>query len=228
MSKRDHRRDRSVPGHRPSESDFGDRMVGVFDRALRAVAGVESGTSEQSPASGVADEPLTRAQRRHAAGLMRVNHAGEIAAQALYHGQALGARDSAVREAMEKAATEEGDHLAWCRERLSELDAAPSRLDPFWYAASFAIGAMAARAGDRYSLGFVAETEHQVVEHLDRHLERLPPGDRRSRRILERMRADEQAHATGAIAAGGVPLPRIVRRLMRHVSKSMTCSAYYL
>lgn len=227
MSRTGHRRDRSARDHRRNESDLGDRLVGVLDRALRSVAGVESEARDPSPASGVEDEPLTKAQRRHAAGLMRVNHAGEIAAQALYHGQALGARDSAVREAMEKAATEEGDHLAWCRERLSELDAVPSRLDPFWYVASFAIGAMAARAGDRYSLGFVAETEHQVVEHLDRHLERLPPGDRRSRRILERMRADEQSHATAAIAAGGVPLPLIVRRLMRHVSKSMTCSAYY-
>ncbi|MBF2759229.1 MAG: 2-polyprenyl-3-methyl-6-methoxy-1,4-benzoquinone monooxygenase [Ectothiorhodospiraceae bacterium AqS1] len=227
MSERIQRRDRSSPDHRRNDSDWGDRVVGVFDRALRAVAGVESGASKPSPAAQVEDEPLTRAQRRHAAGLMRVNHAGEIAAQALYHGQALGARDPSVRAAMEKAAVEEGDHLAWCRQRLSELDAAPSRLDPFWYAASFAIGALAARAGDRYSLGFVAETERQVVEHLDRHIERLPPADRRSRRILERMRADEQAHATGAIAAGGVPLPWIVRRAMRHVSKSMTSSAYY-
>ncbi len=227
MSSREDMRDRSSPDRRRIDPDPGDRLVGILDRALRTLAGVESGTGVPSPAARVEDEPLSAAQRRHAAGLMRVNHAGEIAAQALYHGQALGARDPAVREAMAEAAAEEGDHLAWCRERLGELDAAPSRLDPFWYAASFVIGALAARAGDRFSLGFVAETERQVVEHLDRHLERLPPGDRRSRRILERIRADEQGHATKATAAGGLPLPRLVRRAMRQASKTMTRSAYY-
>ena len=174
------------------------------------------------------DDALDAPERRHAAGLMRVNHAGEVAAQALYRGQSLAARDAAVRAAMEAAAREEHDHLAWCRTRLEELGAAPSRLVPFWYAGSFAIGAAAGLAGDRWSLGFVVETERQVVEHLDDHLARLPAGDRRSRALLERMRADEQRHATRAHAAGAVALPPIIRCAMRTASKVMTRSAYWI
>ena len=159
---------------------------------------------------------------------MRVNHAGEVAAQALYRGQSLVARDPGTREAMEQAAREENDHLVWCRTRLEELDSAPSVLDPLWFAGSLAIGAAAGLAGDRWSLGFVVETERQVLEHLDDHLARLPDGDRRSRVLLERMQADEQNHATRAHAAGGAPLPPLVRQAMRAASKVMTRTAYWI
>jgi ubiquinone biosynthesis monooxygenase Coq7 len=157
---------------------------------------------------------------------MRVNHAGEVAAQALYMGQALVARDDATRAKLERAAAEENDHLAWCQERLDELGARPSVLAPFWYAGSFAIGALAGLAGDRWSLGFVVETERQVEAHLDHHLAELPPADRASRVVLERMKSDEVRHADDARAGGGAELPRPVRRLMSLVSKVMTTTAY--
>ena len=203
-----------------------DRLVIAFDRALRGATRVMHVSESESPTGDAADDVLDDRERRHSAGLMRVNHAGEVAAQALYHGQSLTARDAATRAAMERAAREESDHLAWCRTRLAELGSAPSRLDPLWYAGSLAIGAGAGLAGDRWSLGFVAETERQVIEHLDGHLSRLPAGDHRSRVLLERMRADEQRHATRAHAAGGAALPRIVRRAMRAASKVMTATAY--
>ena len=208
-----------------------DRLIIAFDRGLRSIARVSRGSESENPVSenpagGIADDVLDDRERRHSAGLMRVNHAGEVAAQALYRGQSLGARDSATRTAMEQVAHEENDHLAWCRMRLEELGARPSRLDPLWYAGSLAIGAAAALAGDRWSLGFVAETERQVVEHLDDHLRRLPDGDRRSRALLGRMRDDEQRHATRARAAGGAALPPVVRYAMRAASKVMTRTAY--
>ena len=203
-----------------------DRLILAIDRGLRSVARTDHGSGSGDPAGGIADDVLDDRERRHSAGLMRVNHAGEVAAQALYRGQALGARDSSTRVAMEQAAREENDHLIWCRSRLEELGARPSRLDPLWYAGSLAVGAAAALAGDRWSLGFVAETERQVVEHLDGHLRQLPEGDRRSRALLVRMRTDEQRHATRARAAGGAALPPIVRRAMRAASKVMTRTAY--
>ena len=202
-----------------------DRLIIAFDRALRGTA-PDHEPSTQNPADDVADDVLDDHERRHSAGLMRVNHAGEVAAQALYQGQSLVARDTATREAMEQAAREENDHLVWCRTRLEELGAAPSRLDPLWYAGSLAIGAAAGLAGDRWSLGFVVETERQVAEHLDDHLARLPAGDHRSRALLEQMHADEQRHATRARAAGGAALSPIVRRLMRVASNIMTRTAY--
>ena len=205
-----------------------DRLIIAFDRALRGAAHVDHGSEPEDPAGGIADNGLDDRERRHSAGLMRVNHTGEVAAQALYRGQSLAARDSVTRAAMEQAAREEGDHLVWCRTRLEELGSRPSRLDPLWYAGSLAIGAAAALAGDRWSLGFVVETERQVVEHLDDHLEQLPDGDHRSRALLRRMRADEQRHATRARAAGGVALPPIVRRAMRAASKVMTRTAYWI
>jgi 3-demethoxyubiquinol 3-hydroxylase len=159
---------------------------------------------------------------------MRVNHAGELAAQALYHGQALLARSAATRTMLLEAAREEAAHLAWCERRLSELSARPSRLNPLWYAGSFAIGASAALLGDRASLGFVAETERQVEGHLDRHLERLPPSDARSRAILRAMRAEEIAHGAAAAAAGGTTLPAPLRLLMRHTARIMTATAYWV
>lgn len=184
-------------------------------------------------------EPLTRetldrraaiadAERRTSAALMRVNHAGEIAAQALYHGQALVSRSAATRNLLLKAAHEETDHLAWCETRLKELDSRPSLLNPLWYAGSFAIGAMAALLGDRTSLGFVVETERQVEGHLDEHLARLPADDARSRAILEIMRTDEIAHGVTAKAAGAAELPAPVRMLMRSTARVMTSTAYWI
>jgi 3-demethoxyubiquinol 3-hydroxylase len=164
----------------------------------------------------------------HAAALMRVNHAGEIAAQALYHGQALTARNPAVRAQMLAAAREETDHLAWCEQRVRELDSRTSLLAPVWYAGSFAIGALAGLSGDRTSLGFVEETEKQVVEHLESHMNELPPDDERSRRTVAQMKADEDRHADDARNNGALGLPRPVRSLMRRTAGIMTRTAYHL
>ena len=217
------------PRHSPGSA--ADDALDESERRYSAGAGAEDALDEpdpRHPAGDATDDALDERERRHSAGLMRVDHAGEVAAQALYRGQALTARDPAVRAAMEEAAREESDHLAWCRARLEELGAAPSRLDPLWYAGSLAIGAVAGLAGDRWSLGFVVETERQVAEHLGDHLARLPAGDHRSRALLRQMRADEQRHATRAHAAGGAPLPPIVRRAMRAASRIMTRSAYWI
>ncbi len=175
-----------------------------------------------------ADAPLEEAARRHAAGLMRVNHAGEIAAQALYHGQALLARSGSTREFLLRAAAEEGDHLAWCEQRLGELGSHRSLLNPLWYAGSFAIGAAAAAISDPLSLGFVTETERQVEGHLEVHLQQLPKDDARSRRIVETMQREEAGHAAAAQAAGAVELPLLVRGAMKLTSKLMTRTAYWL
>ena len=200
-----------------------DDLIGVFDRGLRTLAGV--GTPA-SPAPDAPEGDLTEAERAHAAGLMRVNHTGEVCAQALYEGQALTARGDDVRDALEQAAAEEVDHLAWCRQRLDELDARPSVLDPLFYAASFLVGAAAGAMGDRVSLGFVEATEDQVVRHLDRHLADLPEGDARSRAIVEEMRADEARHGVNALRAGGRTFPDGVKQAMTVVSRVMTESTY--
>ncbi len=160
--------------------------------------------------------------------MMRVNHAGEIAAQGLYHGQALVARDPAIRSLLENAGREETDHLAWCEQRLHELNDRPSRLDPLWYAGSFAIGVAAGLANDRISLGFVAETERQVERHLDGHLEELPAEDERSRAIVTQMQADEQAHGELAMHAGGVSLPIPVQKIMQATARVMTSTARWI
>jgi ubiquinone biosynthesis monooxygenase Coq7 len=202
-----------------------DRLIRELDRALRTVVAANA-AARPNPA-GTAPESVTdAAARRHAAGLMRVNHAGEIAAQALYHGQALTARNEQVRASLLEAARDETDHLAWCEQRVRELDSRTSLLAPVWYAGSFAIGAVAGLAGDRTSLGFVAETEKQVIEHLESHLHELPPQDTRSRRIVEQMQADEARHGSDARAAGGRELPRPLRRLMRATARIMTRTAY--
>jgi ubiquinone biosynthesis monooxygenase Coq7 len=183
----------------------------------------------QSAAPTATSPPtLSEAEKRASAALMRVNHAGEIAAQALYHGQALVARSDTTRALLLKAAHEETDHLAWCETRLKELDSRPSLLNPLWYAGSFAIGAAAALLGDRASLGFVVETERQVEGHLDEHLARLPQDDTRSRAILQTMRTDEIAHGVSAKAAGGAELPSPVRFLMRNTARLMTSTAYWI
>jgi ubiquinone biosynthesis monooxygenase Coq7 len=178
-----------------------------------------------APAAGIG---LSDAERRESAALMRVNHAGEVAAQALYHGQALVSRSAATQNMLLKAAREEADHLAWCETRLKELGSRPSLLNPLWYCGSFAIGALAAATGDRTSLGFVVETERQVEGHLDEHLARLPSGDTRSRAILNVMRTDEIEHGAAAKTAGASELPAPVRVLMRHAARVMTTAAYWI
>jgi 3-demethoxyubiquinol 3-hydroxylase len=193
-----------------------DRLLSGLNRAMLPPA--------HSTAAASAD--LAEGERRHAAGLMRINHAGEVAAQALYHGQALTARSPQTREHLLAAAREEAEHLQWCETRLRELGDQPSRLQPLWYAGSFAIGAVAGLAGDRWSLGFVEETERQVSEHLDDHLRQLPEHDTRSRDIVRRMRDDELRHGAEASAAGARTLPQPVRALMRHVAEVMKFGAY--
>jgi 3-demethoxyubiquinol 3-hydroxylase len=204
-----------------------DLLLAEADRALKAL-GSSAVASRPNPAGQRLDPPLDDAERRHAAGLMRVNHSGEIAAQALYQGQALTAREETVREQLRQTAEEEGDHLAWCEERLRELDSRTSALNPLWYAGSFAIGALAGALGDRVSLGFVAETERQVEGHLDEHLRKLPSQDERSRRILKQMKEDETRHGESARAAGGLELPVPVKALMKLTSRVMTRTAYWI
>ena len=212
----------SPPARRLS---LADRLLRELDRGLRTVAAANV-AARPFPGEGVPDGVDDPAARRHAAALMRVNHAGEIAAQALYHGQALTARNPALREQMLAAAREETDHLAWCERRVRELDSRTSMLAPLWYAGSFAIGALAGLSGDRTSLGFVDETEKQVCAHLESHLERLPPGDERSRRVVAQMRDDEDRHAADARARGAATLPRPIRELMRRTASVMTRTAY--
>lgn len=209
-----------------------DTWIGAADRALRALFAPAQASRPvpQPPAAppGEATAELSPDERRRAAALMRVNHAGEIAAQALYHGQAMAARSEATRRLLLDAAREEADHLAWCESRLRELESRPSLLNPVWYAGSFFIGALASLAGDRASLGFVVETERQVEGHLDEHLGRLPPADARSRAIVQQMRTDEATHGANARAAGGIELPGPVRALMRQTARVMTGTAYWV
>jgi len=202
-----------------------DRFLAGVNDALEAVAGRPDA---QRPSPGLAEpEPeLSDAERRHAAGLMRINHTGEVCAQALYTGQALLARDAETRAHLREAAGEETDHLAWCADRLRELDSRPSLLNPVWYLSSLAIGAAAAAASDKVSLGFVVETERQVEAHLAEHIERLPEADARSRAVLKQMQADEIRHADNALARGGVELPAPIPSLMALTSKVMKAVAY--
>jgi ubiquinone biosynthesis monooxygenase Coq7 len=202
-----------------------DRLIREFDRGLRTVAAANV-AARPNPAGNAPESVAEAAARRHAAGLMRVNHAGEIAAQALYHGQALTARNPRVRATLLDAARDETDHLAWCEARVRELDSHTSLLAPVWYAGAFAIGALTGLTGDRTSLGFVAETEKQVVEHLEAHLHELPAGDERSRRIVEQMQADEARHGSDARNAGARDLPRPIREFMRRTARIMTRTAY--
>ncbi|ABA57450.1 2-polyprenyl-3-methyl-6-methoxy-1,4-benzoquinone monooxygenase [Nitrosococcus oceani] len=205
-----------------------DRVIINFDDALRTVFGQPRTTERASPASGIAEGALSEKERRLSGCLMRVNHAGEVAAQALYQGQALTARLTEIRKAMENAAREENEHLVWCQQRVQELGAHTSYLGPFWYGGSFVIGALAGMAGDKWSLGFVAETEHQVVKHIERHLDRISAQDAPSRAILEQMKEDEARHATVALEAGGVELPSSIKALMGAASKVMTRTAYWI
>lgn len=205
-----------------------DRWMVAAQRGLEVALDPNPAGTRPSPEADSESVEPTGIDRAHAAGLMRVNHAGEVAAQALYHGQASVARDPQLREHLLEAAVEEQDHLAWCAERLRELDSRPSRLGPFWYAGSYAIGALAGRIGDRISLGFVSETERQVEQHLHSHMDQLPEGDQRSRAIVVQMSRDEAEHGAAARAAGGVELPGPVRLAMRGIAKVMTSLAYWV
>lgn len=202
-----------------------DDLVLAMDRALKTLAATPEAARE-NPAVAHQDAELDDAGRSHAAGLMRVNHTGEICAQALYEGQALTARDAATREALLAAAAEETDHLAWCQERLEELQSRPSLLNPFFYAASYAMGAATGLLGDRVSLGFVEATEDQVCRHLQSHMESLPAEDERSRAIVRQMHEDEERHGADALARGGAEFPRPVKELMTVVSRVMTETTY--
>jgi len=204
-----------------------DRLLDGIESALDAVIG-QPVAARPSPGAAMDDAELDDAERRHAAGLMRVNHTGEVCAQALYKGQALLARDAATAAHLEDAAAEETDHLAWCAARLDELASRPSVFNPLWYAGSYTIGAAAAAVGDPVSLGFVVETERQVEVHLAEHIERLPERDARSRVILAQMQADEIRHADHARARGGITLPAPIPTLMRGASKVMKTVAYRL
>jgi 3-demethoxyubiquinol 3-hydroxylase len=204
-----------------------DRAIEEFDRALRSVAGVHD-AARMNPAAPVAEGELSERERWHAAALMRVNHVGEVCAQALYQGQSLTARDRRARATLEQAAREEQDHLAWSAERIAELGGRPSLLNPLWYAGALAIGAVAGALGDRWNLAFLAETERQVEEHLSGHLERLPPEDRRTRTLVEAMRADEARHRQTALRLGAAELPGPAKTAMRLASRVMTTLAYRL
>ena len=202
-----------------------DRVLSEAQRALDTVFGAP-GAERPNPAGNTAELALEPAEKRHSAGLMRINHVGEVCAQALYCGQAAVARDESTREHLLEAAQEETDHLAWCADRLRELDSRPSLLNPLWYAGSFAIGALAGLRGDGWNLGFVVETERQVEAHIDEHLESLPEADQRSRAILRTMKADEARHAENAEAAGARILPMPVPTIMAAASKLMKAVAY--
>ncbi len=205
-----------------------DNLITRFDQAARIVTGNVGPTDRPSPAAEVESEQLSPEDRLESARLMRVNHCGEVCAQALYNGQALTARDERTSNALKQAASEETDHLAWCEKRLEELDSHVSHLNPFWYAASFSMGAVTGLLGDKINLGFVAATEDQVSKHLADHLKRLPPGDEKSRLILEQMKSDEESHKQTALDLGGAHFPQPVRKVMRAISKLMTRSTYWV
>jgi ubiquinone biosynthesis monooxygenase Coq7 len=204
-----------------------DQLILQVDLALQTLSTSERPSSRPYPAEHEEVGCLTDKDRQHVSGLMRVNHTGEVCAQALYSGQALTARLDQVRLQMEEAAAEEEDHLAWCEQRLRELASQPSVTNPLWYSLSFVLGAIAGACGDRYSLGFVAETEHQVTAHLQSHLKAIPREDTRTRTILHAMAEDEAKHAKTALDAGGIELPGPVKRAMAFLSKVMTKTVYY-
>lgn len=213
--------------HNKRHYSFLDRMLMHLDQGVRTVFAPAT-TTRIYPALTTEVSTLSDTESRQSAAFMRVNHAGEISAQALYHAQALTARSNKVRQAMQQAALEENDHLAWCEKRLQKLDAHPSYLNPLWYVGSFAIGICAGLAGDKWNLGFLAETERQVVTHLDQHLKKLPQADTESYSVLKQMREDEAYHATTAHTAGAAELPFVVKIAMRGFSKVMTSTAYWV
>ncbi len=202
-----------------------DNLIIQFDKALRTVF-AQAHSRRPYPDAELPEAELSEAEKRHAAGLMRVNHSGEVCAQALYQGQALTARDPEVQRALQEASAEETEHLAWCERRLEALGSHKSLLNPLWYAGSFTLGAIAGALGDKWNLGFLAETERQVEGHLNGHLDTLPAQDAKSRAVVEQMKADEIKHAETAVAHGGVPLPLPVKLAMQATSKILTHTAY--
>jgi ubiquinone biosynthesis monooxygenase Coq7 len=205
-----------------------DHLLIAADNALRTLSGVRRATRRSPADATTVEHALDEDERRQASGLMRVNHVGEVCAQALYQAQALSTRDTALRLHFEQAAREETDHLAWTQQRLDELGSRPSMLNPLWYAGAFGIGLIAGRVSDAVSLGFVVETERQVERHLESHLDRLPATDTRSRTIVQQMKEDEARHATSAEQAGAAELPQPVKWAMRAAAKVMTTTAYYI
>lgn len=205
-----------------------DELIIGIDRGLATLYDSRSTAVRGYPAEDIDDRPLTNREKRHSAGLMRVNHSGEVSAQALYQGQSMTAHDQKVRESMKKSAEEEVDHLAWCEQRINELGGHTSILNPLWYFGSFSIGAIAGICGDKWSLGFITETEHQVVRHLQGHLDSLPQHDEKSRSILEQMKVDEGHHAGVALEAGAAELPEPIKLAMRLTSRLMTGTSYWV
>ncbi|HEC30005.1 MAG TPA: 2-polyprenyl-3-methyl-6-methoxy-1,4-benzoquinone monooxygenase [Gammaproteobacteria bacterium] len=203
-----------------------DRLINNLDQAIHTLFGKPDISERPYPAINIEESEMDASKISHVSGLMRINHTGEVCAQALYQGQAMTARLTHVRENMERAALEENDHLDWCNNRLQELGGHTSYLNPLWYLGSFTLGATAGLVGDKWSLGFVAETEKQVVKHLENHLQKIPENDQRSRAILEQMKIDEERHGTMALNAGGMELPEPVKKLMGLTSKVMTTLAY--
>ena len=204
-----------------------DKLITGFDKGLRILF-APAQSVRKTPGDALDDATLNENERRHAIGLMRVNHTGEICAQALYQGQALTARDTQAKSALQQAAQEETEHLAWTERRIAELGGSKSVLNPLFYAGSFAMGAASGLLGDKWNLGFLAETERQVVRHLESHLEKLPLADAKSRAIVEQMKTDEARHATSAVAHGGADLPAPVRVAMRASSRVMTETTYWI
>lgn len=217
-----------IPAMRERELSPLDRLLSGLGTALSTATNRPARTIRQSPATDVTGGELSTRERSHSAGLMRVNHAGEVAAQGLYQGHAVVSRDPDIARQMRAAADEELDHLGWCKQRLQELESRPSIFSPIWYAGAFAIGAASGVLGDRWSLGFVAETELQVSDHLTGHMEKLPGGDSRSRAIVSKMRDEEIEHGANARAAGASELPGPVKDLMRLTARLMTRTAYWM
>ncbi len=205
-----------------------DSLIVEADKAIKTLFGRPETTARPVPGSELSEQALSLQEQQYSTRLMRVNHSGEVSAQALYQGQALTAKLPRVRQAMEQAAIEENDHLVWCEQRIKELDGHTSFLNPLWYVGSFVIGAVAGKIGDQWSLGFVAETEKQVVKHLDEHLDSISENDQKSRAILEQMKIDELHHGTVALEAGGAVLPKPVKLVMGAMSKVMTKSSYWI
>lgn len=214
--------------NRERQFTFIDRLCVEMDKGIRTLFANPRAHTRERPDASVVSGDLSAAERRNIAGLMRVNHCGEVCAQALYQGQALTAREASVKAAMETAADEENDHLAWCEGRLADLGSHTSWLNPAWYTGSLMLGILAGKIGDAWSLGFLAETERQVVKHLEKHLVQLPLQDHQSRLILETMRDDEAKHATTAVQAGANELPGPIKGLMRRLSRVMTTIAFWI
>lgn len=205
-----------------------DRICMGLDQAVRTVFGKPETTERKNPSVGEPEPLLSDAQRKQSSSLMRVNHTGEVCAQALYHAQGLVSKRADIKEKMQQAAIEEGDHLAWCNRRLIELGSHTSYLNPFWYAGSFAIGLTAGLIGDQWNLGFLAETENQVVQHLEKHIQLLPAQDQKSYKVLQQMQQDEAQHRDDAMKAGAHVLPEMIKQLMRMTSKLMVKVSYWI